>query len=86
MQCVNIAPINREETVNNPKDVLTEQELDHLVELDMSSQGELAGGTNPVTVSIAVASAVSTTAIGVGTLIMATATDPCPSSACTTRC
>ncbi len=70
----------------DPKDALTEQELDHLVELDMSSQGELAGGTHPTTVSVAVASAVSTTMIGVGTVILATATDPCPSSACTTRC
>lgn len=67
----------------DPKDALTEQELDHLVELDMSSQGELAGGTHP---TLAIASAVSTTMIGVGTTIMATATNPCPTSACTTRC
>lgn len=82
MQCVNIAPINREETVNNPKDVLTEQELDHLVELDMSSHSEMAGGTT----TIEIASAVSTTLMGVTAVTAVTVHDPCPTSACTTRC
>ena len=37
----------------DPKDALTEQELDRLVELDAASQGDVAGGTaTPATPTI----------------------------------
>lgn len=66
----------------DPKDVLTEQELDHLVELDMSSHSEMAGGAT----TIEIASAVSTTLMGVTAVTAVTVHNPCPTSACTTRC
>ena len=33
--------------MNNSMNALTEQELDHLVELDAASQGDIAGGVTP---------------------------------------
>lgn len=68
----------------DPKDALTEQELDRLVELDAASQGDVAGGTaSPATPTIeATAKGVAATAA----LTAATQADFMPTSACTTRC
>jgi hypothetical protein len=81
---MNFALNNKEEIMIDPKDALTEQELDRLVELDAASQGDVAGGTaTPATRTIeATAQAVAASAA----LIEATKADFMPTSACTTRC
>lgn len=61
--------------MSNPKDVLTEQELDHLVELDMAAQGDVAGAATPAVV-------LAVTAVSA----LATTSGLCPSWACTTQC
>ncbi|WP_456029823.1 hypothetical protein [Rothia dentocariosa] len=61
--------------MSNPKDVLTEQELDHLVELDMAAQEDSVAAGTPAIVS-------AVTAV----TALATTSGLCPSWACTTQC
>ena len=62
--------------MNNSMNALTEQELDHLVELDAASQGDIAGGVTP-TILATIGAATAT--------IEATSKDFMPTSACSTR-
>lgn len=57
------------------RNALTEQELDHLVELDMATQGDAAGAGSPAVVSAVTAVTALVTSSGL-----------CPTWACTKDC
>lgn len=67
--------------MNNPKDALTEQDLDQLVALDAAQAPDVAGGAAIVLGTAALAAAVAGTGVAVAAV---TLTAPvCPSSNCT---
>lgn len=70
--------------MNNPKDALTEQELDHLVALDAAQVNAVEGGVVTGTGAVAIATAAAAVSVPVVGAIAITLEAPaCPSSNCT---
>ena len=68
--------------MNNPKDALTEQELDHLVALDAAQVNAVEGGVVTGTGAVAIAAAAVSVPV-VGAIAITLEAPACPSSNCT---